>query len=99
VVLVPDATVTSVLIQAGFGGLVLLLFVRGWLAAKPALDQKDREIEYLRTSLEGEKAAHADTRAANVELAKSAMTAVAATETMTQILVEIRDRQRPGAPA
>ena len=61
----PDGNLIGVLLNAGLAGLVLLLFLRGWITPKPGVDQMAREADRWRKLYETERAAHNLTRKAN----------------------------------
>ena len=64
---VPPADVVTSLVQYGPAGLVVLLFVIGWIIPKPGAERLDQEVKRWRELYESERAAHAETRKAHAE--------------------------------
>lgn len=85
------------LLKAGPTGVVILLFVLGYVVPKPAADRQAAESDRWRQAYETEHAAHETTRLALIDQAKAATAAIAAAQTTEKLLSEIK--QRPGAPA
>lgn len=62
------------LLKGGPTGIVIILFVLGWLFPRPAMDAKNQEIEYLKQALADEKAAHLATRQTHTEEIRTGLT-------------------------
>lgn len=87
----------DLLLKAGPTGVVILLFVLGYVVPKPAADRMAADADRWRQAYETEHAAHETTRGALIDQAKAATAAIAAAQTTEKLLSEIK--QRPGAPA
>lgn len=82
------------LLQGGFAGGVLVLFLKGYLVAKPSMDRAEREIQRLIKALAAEQAAHETTRQArHLESTTSNAAALEAAKTTAHLLSDLKDRQ------
>lgn len=89
-----DSNLIGVLLNAGLAGLVLLLFLRGWITPKPGSDQLTREAERWRKLYESERTAHDLTRKAHAEETRAALQAASeGTQVAAALLAEIKSRQ------
>lgn len=87
----PD--VIGLLLNAGLAGLVLVLFLKGWLVPKPSMDRAEREIQRLYKALAAEQAAHETTRKAwHLETTTSNAAAIEAARTAAHLLGDLKDR-------
>jgi hypothetical protein len=91
---VQDPNILSYLLNAGLAGLVLVLFVKGFIVPKPSWDRMFKEMEQWRKLYESERAAHELTRKAHAEETRAALAAAAeGSQTATALLEEVRKRQ------
>lgn len=89
-----DPNIIGVLLNAGLAGLLLVLFVKGYVAAKPYVDRLAREAEQWRKLYESERASHELTRKGHAEETRAALSAAAeGSQTAMALLEEIRKRQ------
>lgn len=89
--MLPDGNLIGVLLNAGLAGLVLLLFLRGWITPKPGVDQMAREADRWRKLYETERAAHNLTRKAYAEETRAALQAASeGTQVAAALLAEIK---------
>ncbi|MEV0586310.1 hypothetical protein [Nonomuraea sp. NPDC050310] len=89
-----DPNIIGLLLNAGLAGLILALFVKGWITAKPHIDRLAKESETWRKLYETERAAHDLTRQAHAEETKAALEAATeGTQVANVLLAEIRARQ------
>ena len=89
-----DPNVIGVLLNAGLAGLLLFLFVKGWISSKPHVDRLAKEAEAWRKLYETERAAHDLTRQAHADETKAALQAATeGTQVANALLAEIKTRQ------
>lgn len=93
----PPVDLATVLINSGPVGIVVLLFVLGWIVPKPTVDRMGVDKDQWRQLYETERSAHETTRKALVDQAAAATAAIAAAQTTEKLLSELK--QRPGATA
>lgn len=88
----PD--IIGVLLNAGLAGLVLLLFMKGWIVPKPSMDRAEREIQRLYKALYAEQSAHEKTRQARyLESSTTNAAALEAAKTAAHLLSDLHERQ------
>lgn len=89
-----DPNILGILANAGQAGLVLLLFLRGWIVPKPAVDRMTRDADRWRRLYESERAAHETTRKAHVEEIRAHLAAGAeGAQVAAAVLTAIKDLQ------
>lgn len=89
-----DPNLISYLLNAGLAGVLLVLFLKGWVTPKPGTDRMVKEAEQWRMLYETERQAHELTRKAHAEEMKSALQAAAeGTQTAAALLAQIKARQ------
>jgi hypothetical protein len=94
-----DPNIIGVLLNAGLAGLLLVLFVKGWITPKPGSDRLVKEAEQWRKLYESERAAHELTRKAHIEESRAALQAASeGTQVAAVLLAEIKQRQIEGGP-
>lgn len=92
------ASLADVLIQAGPAGLVVVLFVIGWVVPKPAMDRAAAENAYLRQALADERAAReAERETHRLENAGANAASLEAARTAAHLLTDLRARNLPEA--
>lgn len=93
----PDPNILGIIANAGLAGLLLLLFLRGWIAPKPTVDRMARDGDRWRRLYESERAAHDLTRKAHEEKTEAAALANAeGAQIAAALLTEIKARQIEG---
>ncbi|MEU8279807.1 hypothetical protein ACFYOK_04590 [Microbispora bryophytorum] len=93
------ATLADALIKWGPAGLFVLLFVIGWIHAKPAMDSKEAEIAWLRQALADERAAReAERKTYHLETASANAAALEAAKTTAHLLTDLRERNAEARP-
>lgn len=86
--------VLDLLAKAGPTGLVVILYSLGWIAPKPTMDGKEREITYLKQALADERAARqAERETHRLENAGANAAALEAARTTEHLLTELKSRQ------
>lgn len=91
----PD--ILGVLLNAGLAGLVLVLFLKGWLYGKPSMDKAGKDADQWRKLYETERAAHELTRKGHTEETRAALTSAAeGSQTAAALLAEIKSRLSEG---
>lgn len=89
-----DPNILGLLANAGLAGLVLLLFLRGWIVAKPAVDRMTRDADRWRRLYETERTAHETTRKAHAEETRAYLVASAeGAQVAAAVLTAIKDLQ------
>lgn len=87
------AVLVDALLKWGPAGLVVLLFVIGWVYAKPSMDRAQEEIAWLRQALADERAARdAEREAHRLESAGANAAALEAARTTAHLLTDLRER-------
>lgn len=90
------ASLVDVLIQAGPAGLVVILFVFGWVVPKPTMTRAEAEIAYLRQALADERAAReAERETHRLENVGPNAAALEAARTTAHLLTDLRARNLP----
>lgn len=88
----PD--VIGLLLNAGLAGIMLVLFLRGWIVPKPSADRLAKESDQWRKFYEQERAAHETTRRAHAEEIKAALQAAAeGSQIAAALLSELKGRR------
>jgi hypothetical protein len=91
---VQDPNIIGALLNAGVAGLLLFLFVKGWIVPKPTVDRMTRDMERWRKLYDTERAAHELTRKAHAEEVKATLQAsVEGSQTTAALLSEMKTRQ------
>ena len=90
----PD--LVDLLLKGGPTGIVIVLFILGWIYAKPAMDAKNEEITYLKQALADEKAAHLVTRQTHAEEIRAGLALSGeAAKTAVHLLTDLKSRDLP----
>lgn len=90
---------TTVLVNGGAAGVVILLYSLGWIAPKPAVDRLEKEADRWRELYEKECEAHDITRRAHTEEIRPALTAgTEAARTAAHLLGSIKQMQTEERP-
>ena len=95
----PDPQIIGFLLNAGAAGVLLVLFLKGWIAPKPSTDRMARESERWRQLYEKERAAHETTRKAHAEEITAALHAAAeGSRIAAALLSELKGRSEAKTP-
>lgn len=92
-----DPNVFGLLLNAGAAGILLFLFLKGWIVPKPSMDRAEREITYLKKALADERAtSKAERETHRLESAPANAAALEAARTTAHLLAGLKDRtQQP----
>ncbi|AQZ67645.1 unnamed protein product [[Actinomadura] parvosata subsp. kistnae] len=92
-----DPNIISYLLNAGFGGVILFLFLKGYVFGKPSMDKETRTADQWRKLYETERAAHELTRKGHAEETRAALQSAAeGSKTAAVLLAEIKSRLSEG---
>lgn len=94
-----DPNVLGLLLNAGAAGVLLFLFLKGWIVPKPSADRQVKESERWRQLYLTERAAHETTRKAHAEETRAVLVAGAEGSQMAAALLsELKTRAIEAKP-
>jgi hypothetical protein len=92
-----DGQMFSWLLNAGLAGVVVVLFIRGWIVAKPGAERLEKEAERWRNLYKEEAAAHEATRRAHAEEIRPLLRAAVEAARTTEHLLDGLDAAAAGS--